>query len=499
MNTPIPTQSFWNDPAAVRDLNDNPVTPVFHHGRKGWRTKSLETRVAIPVPQLNEPRGSLTWWFLPREDFATSVNSPWMAQRENYHHLYTLLGDRVDDEARKDWRLHRFALVYSRDWYDQLLAKWHRGGIYHSASAEGMYSPGREKAFVSLGHLNLTRGHWMQIGLTWNEAENDYSLFLNGLLVQTSTSFDYPLLREANSGTIYAGHPLFAFGEMAVFDEVLSAEDFSGSYAENVPVGNGGIDTALHRTHSGKAVPMLNWTAVGDWEEKINLPLNRPEDLARFYVQGMTEAPSLTPEGLRVHTSDIGVSRLEKPADWSSEEPWDPTQVYLWLEDHFSGDFAVEYEFKPLQKHGLSLLMTRAAGLHGEEFLKTHPRRVSGSMRAVCWENIRNYHWEYYRQMEGARIDVASHVLVKNPYLHPIAYQVTDSKLAVGEWHCIQFVHEGNRLRGAIDGLQIFDVTDDPFSGFGPVMRSGTLAIRCMWGSDILFRNLKVWTKPDAY
>ncbi len=30
-------------------------------------------------------------------------------------------------------------------------------------------------------------------------------------------------------------------------------------------------------------------------------------------------------------------------------------------------------------------------------------------------------------------------------------------------------------------------------------MRNGSLAIRCMWGSDIVFRNLKVWTKPDAF
>jgi hypothetical protein len=61
MNTAIPIHSFWNDPAVVRDLNDNPVTPVFHHGRKGWRTESLDVWVAIPAPQLNSPRGSLTW------------------------------------------------------------------------------------------------------------------------------------------------------------------------------------------------------------------------------------------------------------------------------------------------------------------------------------------------------------------------------------------------------------------------------------------------------
>ncbi|MFN6017260.1 MAG: DUF1961 family protein, partial [Verrucomicrobiota bacterium] len=253
------------------------------------------------------------------------------------------------------------------------------------------------------------------------------------------------------------------------------------------------------RIHSGKSLSAFDWKASADWSERLNLPLNRDEDFARFYVQGMTEAPSVTPEGIRVRTSAIHKSELKQPENWNSEEVWDPTQVYLWLEDYFTGDFAVEYEFKSLQKHGLSLLMMRAAGLHGEDFLKSHPRRVSGAMRAVCWENIRNYHWEYYRQMEDCRNDTASHVLVKNPYLHPIAYQDAPESLKVGEWHRLQFVHEGNRLRGAIDGVQVLDVVDDPFSGFGPVMRSGTLAIRCMWDSDIVFRNLKVWTKPDAF
>jgi len=118
MNTFTPTQSFWNDPATVRDLNDNPVTPFSHHGCKGWRTKALETRVVIPAPQLNELRGSLTWWFLPREDFATSVNSPWMAKCEPHLENYTLLGDQVDNEARKrsataSFRAHLFPRLVS--------------------------------------------------------------------------------------------------------------------------------------------------------------------------------------------------------------------------------------------------------------------------------------------------------------------------------------------------------------------------------------------------
>jgi hypothetical protein len=39
MNTFTPTQSFWIAPPRRVDLNDNPVMPVYHHGRKGWRTE----------------------------------------------------------------------------------------------------------------------------------------------------------------------------------------------------------------------------------------------------------------------------------------------------------------------------------------------------------------------------------------------------------------------------------------------------------------------------
>lgn len=499
MSAPLPVLNFWRNPSAVVDLNETPVIPISHHGRSGWRTSSLEEKAGIPVPQLNAPQGSLTWWILPREDFSTSVATPWMLQREPAHQIIVLLGDTHGEAAEKDHRVHKFALIYVRDWYQQLQTKWHHGEVY-GESDDAMLRTDKEKAFIGLGHLNLQRGHWVQLGLSWDEPANDYRMYLNGVLVQTSLVISKnPLRREQNSGFLYAGHPQIASGELAVYERSLSAGEFAQIYQTAAPVENKDLDLSIARTHGGKNLPALDWTPPGGWSEQVNLPLNRADDLARFYVQGMKEAPSITPEGLRVRTSVIHISAIPKPENWASEEPHDPTQVYLWLEDFFTGDFAIEYEFKPLQRHGLSLLMTRAAGLQGEDFLKSQPRRISGAMRMVCWENVRNYHWEYYRQMGDARSDTDSHVLVKNPYLHPLAYQAAAERSAVGKWHRLQFVHEGRRLRGAIDGTVVIDVEDDPFAGFGPVMRTGTFAIRCMWYSDIVFRNLRVWTKPDLF
>jgi len=496
-----PCFKIWADPQAVADTSGQPVIPVEYRGRKGWRTESHEGRVAIPAPQLNAPEGSLTWWVLPREDFATAVDMPWMSERDPDHLFHVLLGDVA---GAASWKNHRFALIYCRSWYQQMVAKWHSGPIYSGAAFDDLenaaFRPHRETAFVGLGHQNLPAGHWIQIGLSWNTPDDDYRMYLNGVLVQTATTtLDHPMLREANSGIVYAGHPLFVCGELNVYDRALGAAEFASAYRSGKGPENEAFDAGLSRMHEGKGLAGFDWVPNEEWSLRVDLPLATEEDLGRFYQQGMPGAVSLTDEGLRIHTSPIHSCEIPKPEDWTSKEVFDPAQGYLWLEDYFTGDFAVEYEFKPLQNHGLSLLMVRAAGLQGENFLTTQPRRISGSMQMVCWENVRNYHWEYYRQMEDARNDVASHVLVKNPYMHPIAYQTTDSKLAAGEWHRIQFVHEGNRLRGAIDNVQIFDLLDDPFAGFGPVLRTGTLAIRCMWDSDIVFRNMKVWSKALPY
>jgi hypothetical protein len=210
-------------------------------------------------------------------------------------------------------------------------------------------------------------------------------------------------------------------GELSFYDTALSNEQFAALYQNAQLIGNEMVDAGIRSLHTGDQVEKYPWGSGSDWEQALSLPLNRAEDLDKFYIQGLTDAPKITEAGLQVTTATKEAREIPKPADWDDREPWDNAQVYLWLKDYFTGDFAVEYQFKSLQNHGLSLLMTRAAGLQGEDFLKHHPQRKSGSMRMVAWENVRNYHWEYYRQMEDCRNDVASHVLVKNPYLHPLA------------------------------------------------------------------------------
>jgi hypothetical protein len=69
--------------------------------------------------------------------------------------------------------------------------------------------------------------------------------------------------------------------------------------------------------------------------------------------------------------------------------------------------------------------------MHREDFMADYPRRRTGSMRMVFGENVRNYHWEYYRHMNDTRHDMASSGLIKQPWQWPLAYQCLDRTLAL--------------------------------------------------------------------
>jgi hypothetical protein len=100
--------------------------------------------------------------------------------------------------------------------------------------------------------------------------------------------------------------------------------------------------------------------------------------------------------------------------------------------------------------------------------------------------------------MNDTRHDVASSALIKQPWQWPLAYQCFDHELALEHWHTLEFAHVGDRLLGGIDGKVVFDLEDNPHANAGPVYRCGRFGLRCMWKTDMTFRNLKVMQAPDA-
>ena len=93
---------------------------------------------------------------------------------------------------------------------------------------------------------------------------------------------------------------------------------------------------------------------------------------------------------------------METPSSGTPESF--PKQVYIWSNRTFEGNIYVEFEWKALKPNGLSLLMIHASGMTREDFMADYPKKTSGTMNAVHNENVRNYHWEYYREMNTLQL-----------------------------------------------------------------------------------------------
>ncbi len=146
------------------------------------------------------------------------------------------------------------------------------------------------------------------------------------------------------------------------------------------------------------------------WTKQFDVDFQTPEEqIKEFYIQGWADAvkPKGSTEGLLIETPNIpyGADAYTK-------------QVYIWSNKTFEGNIYVEFEWKALKPNGLSLLMIHASGMGREDFMADYPKKTSGTMLTVHGENVRNYHWEFYREMNDVRNDVGTAFSRKNPFAY---------------------------------------------------------------------------------
>ena len=482
---------FSADPDG-RDVHcEGPFRRIDRNGRAGVNALSAHSRIGFDLPEINAERGTLSLWMLALEELSTQS---YVAYIRNHQPDYQAVPVLTDHAEPRDLREATFAMAVETLWYPHFFVKRTKGAIYPEA-----YEPSTS-CIVGLGHWPVQRETWYHLAYTWDRSANDFRVYLNGVLAGTASTYpgDHPLRWEDSPGRLYAGHPKLALGGLRIEDEPLSPTALQARLAAEPAGLEPEVTRELERIYAGRDLRPLDWKTPADWQTLFEDDLSGPEALKHFYVQshdpGLVEP---TEEGLRVRTP---FERTPKPADWDEKEsePFDADQIYLWLERFFEGDIHFSFEFKSRAAGGLGLLAAQASGMHGEDFMADYPRRKTGSMRMVFGENVRNYHWEYYRGMNDTRNDVASSGLIKEPWQWPLAYQCLEDRLALDVWHRLDFVHVGDRLLGALDGRQVFDVTDNPHANCGPVYRRGRFALRAMWRSDLTYRNLRVSGPPDA-
>lgn len=460
-------------------------------GRSGLNARSIYSRIIIPNHTLNELCGSLSFWMMPIEELGTQIVPARVHDFEECPDNYTLLTDNHIEFNNPDNA--SFSLLYRLHFADQLFAKFFVG---RSDDAWQLYP---HRAHTLGGILPLHEATWYQVGLSWNRIEGDYRIYVNGVLFARSAVWIKEQLYDVVGKFLYMGNPTFAFSQLDFYAETLTDADFEELFAAQSTATDESLQESLWCRHAGRNIRQYHWEPSEKWVQKVDLKLNEPADLERFYVQGCKEAPSVTEDGLLIETRFTRTEAAKLMQHKAVKAGYDPDQVYLWLKDWFEGDIALEYEFKPLVKNGLSVLVMQSSGMHHEDYMKDYPLRTSGAMRMIYGENIRDYDWEYFRQMDDVRHDINSNLLWKNPYLHPLGYQCLPKQLEINKWHKIQFIQEGPHIIGTIDGYLIFDVMDDTNKGAGHVFNCGHLAIRCMWKTRMLVRNLKVYGKPPKY
>ncbi len=447
-------------------------------GRKGLNMTSIKSALEFKAHTLKKQKGSVSIWFMPLEDLSAYDAKPNMGKSNPNFYTYAFLSDNPNPQ---DYEKANFKLAWTPRWHPSLTALFGKGSFYEQA----FNLP--HKAFISVSHLVFKRNTWYQLALTWDYAADKYNLYLNGILIGKENQYNpQKFYRDSVNSSLYTGNPALAISTVKFYDLILPANQVYAEFRKEATSFSKEVEDDLVNTYDGKGRGIFNWKPTNQWEKKCSIDFNKPSDLDSFYVQGNPVNVSVSKEGLLMETVDkLYTGKLLD------------SQVYVWSNKPFEGNLYVEYEFKVLRPGGLSLLMVQASGMNREDFMADYPLRTSGRMTTVYGEDVRNYHWEYYREMADMRNDVSNSALMKNPFLFPLSFSALNTPVEKNTWHKLQFLQIGNKLIGAIDGVKMVEYVDDGFNNNGPVYNFGRIAIRCMLHTKLLIRNLRVYNRSN--
>jgi len=462
---------------------------VESQGRSGLHIQSVHGRFVLPQHTVASPKGTITMWILPLDDidFIPPREQYTMSNPRYYHHIVFL----TDRERLAHVNAAQFAWYYRKSDYPPMFAQFLKGGPNH-----------HNHFYATAEYFYMRRRHWYHLSLTWNTEEKRCRIYANGVLVGLEDQFrNDAFMREKPGMFLYGGSPSIAFSDVAFFDDDLSQERVRALYAEEatrtILNANAEIDAEQSRLFEGKDLECFSWKPDAGWKRQLALGLNRTEDLLSFYHQGDNTGLQVTEEGLRITTpmQDAASSLRNK---FNAEIPHivDLAQMYIFTRKVFEGDLYVTFEFKTKQHSGLCNVMTQVAGMLGEDFMADYPLRSEGGMHMVHCEDLRNYHWEFFREEMSCRADLCSHIMRKNPFSRRVA-AVENRRNELDRWYRVHFLQEGNLVRCAIDNTQVLTLDDDPMINMGPASKRGHVGLRCMWRTDVVFRNLEIYTRDD--
>lgn len=444
-------------------------------GRKGINPTSIHTTIQLGKHNLNQPRGTVTLWFFSLEDLATSFAADHMAMNNANYANYPFLSD---CSTQRDYGNSNFFFGWFRS--DELRAQFFKGTVH---PITGFEPP--QKAWVqAVPFSHFDKHQWYQAAFSWDVEKKAMKLYVNGVLVGTSDRFNKDFHRDKVGDTLFTGAPSLCHGEINFYDKVLDESEIYATYRRTTTDFRAATEQVLKHKFAGAELQNFNFKPDGNWTKKMDVDFRDPAVIKDFYIQGEQGAvkPGAHAEGLLVETPHISFEKKNRDR-----------QVYLWTNQTFEGDLYVEFDWMSLQDHGLSLLMVNASGMARERFMEDYPKRTTGQMWMVYGEDVRSYHWEYFRNMNDVRNDVGTAFSRKNPFQFRQGFGSYDKPFEIGTWHKSQLLIRDGHLLAAIDGKILMDIQDDSRKNTGSILNFGHIALRVMLDSKIVFRNLKVY------
>lgn len=466
-----------------------PVREVEMDGRRGLNALSAHTIITLRKPghTLNQERGALTFWLLPLEDYAYFFEPHHLPAHEPDYGIHPILTDNTS--LRKPEKAN-FCIVGRNFWFRQILYK------FNSTDADDVFfNCHGQRASHGPDDLHLKPNQWYQLGLSWDHGKQVYALYVNGIRVCDGDSRVPQIIDKANEA-LHTGCPLFAMGELNFYDQHLDRHAFAAIHAREATRIDDETMKELKDRYDPAVLPAFNWDIGPSYRKALDLSLTEPHQLDRFYVQGCTHGVRITQEGLQVETPTPD----QPPYHFfNNPDKAATSQVFLHTWETFEGDIALEVDFMSRAPEGLAFAMIHSSGMQREDYMKDYPLRTTGAMDMAYKENVRNFHWEFFRIHDGLRKDRTTSLFFKNPRLCARSYQVLPDRLPEDKWHKLRLIQNGRHFRGAINDRMVCDFAEDPHDRSGGTYTFGHFSLRVMFKSAFLFRNLKIYVRPPAF
>ncbi|WP_159621098.1 DUF1961 family protein [Ruania rhizosphaerae] len=436
-------------------------------GRSGYHPTTRTSELTFETDLLRGAEWSLSLWVCSLEDLDVAAPLAWILEHDPEAQRYRLVSDTPVGGAGG---------VFSWLWTSQIRP------AMQAKLVHGTPEPGRLPASTQVESLPLAAATWYHLVLTFSDREKRMCLWVNGVLAGIS-EFDFTA--DVPGTRLHLGNPAMVFASIEAVDRELTAADVREEFASSASSRSRAAAERIRPLFEPQPRARVDWEPGSDWSLDLQTSFTHPSDIDGWTLHGCQRPPHqmrelrTTSEGLVLHTPD---------------EVADESRMYLWSPQMFEGDLAVQFDFRMEQDSGFGMLVTHASGMQGEDVLADPGDLARGAMQVINRNRLRNYYWGFFRRTPTTPKHVASHTLVKNPWTRNLALSASPV-VEVGQWHRLLLVQEGARLRGAIDGQWVVEGHDDSFQNYGPILRTGRIALRLMYQTRMRVRDLHVWTR----